>query len=114
MTKVRVVLITVPDRERAVGLCRTLVGERLAACGNILSGVTSIYRWEGEIREDPEVVVLLKVHQDTVMALTERIAELHPHEVPEILALPVEAGFRPYLEWVTTETKDALLAAEDA
>ena len=113
MTEVKVVLVTLPDRDRAVVLCRTLVGERLAACGNILPGVTSVYRWEGKIHEDPEVMVLFKVHKDAVTALTERIAELHPHEVPEILALPVEAGFRPYLEWVAAETQDSQQLAED-
>jgi len=114
VTEIQVVVVTVPDRDRAVSLCRTVVGERLAACGNILPAATSVYRWEGELREDPEVVVLLKAHRDVVTALTRRIVELHPYDVPEILALPVDAGLQAYLDWVEVETTDSRGAAEDA
>jgi periplasmic divalent cation tolerance protein len=104
MTDGRVVWVTLPDRETAVRLCRTLVEERLAACGNIIPGVTSLYRWEGEIREDDELLVILKTQRSVLKKLLQRVAELHPYEVPEILALPVEAGHSPYLDWVGRST----------
>ncbi|MEX0856413.1 MAG: divalent-cation tolerance protein CutA [Gemmatimonadota bacterium] len=108
MTEARVVLVTAPDREEAERICRALLDERLVACGNIVAGVTSLYRWEGELKEDPEVLIVLKTHQRRLAALMKRIPELHPYEVPEVLALSVEAGGPAYLEWISNETHSAL------
>lgn len=100
VTTVRVVLVTAPSAEVAAGLARTLVAERLAACGNIVPGVRSIYRWQDEVQDEAEVLVLFKTTAACVAALTARITELHPYEVPEVLALPVSAGLGSYLGWV--------------
>jgi periplasmic divalent cation tolerance protein len=105
MTDARVVLVTVPDPETALRLCRAAVEERLAACGSVVPGVTSLYRWEGEVKEDGEVLVILKTRAETLPKLLQRVAELHPYEVPEILALRVEAGHSPYLDWLRRSTQ---------
>ncbi len=103
MTDVRVVLVTTPNEGTARGMCRVLLEERIVACGNVIPGVTSLYRWEGELHEDAEVLVILKAPAARIPLLIERVAELHPYEVPEILSLKVEAGFPPYLAWVLAE-----------
>ncbi len=104
MTDVLVVLVTAPGPEEAARLARTLVEERLAACGNVLPGLRSIYRWEGKVRDEGEALLLLKTTRERFAALRDRILALHPYEVPEVLALPVEAGAERYLSWVGTET----------
>ena len=86
-------------------LARALVEERLAACGSVIPAVTSIYRWQGVIEQEPEALVVLKTTADRVQRLTERALELHPYDVPEILALPVAGGNVEYLNWVTAETR---------
>ncbi len=100
MTDVTVVLITAPSAEVAAGLARTLVEEGLAACGNVVPGLRSIYRWEGAIQDEAEVLLLLKTRTAAFEALRRRIVELHPYDVPEVLALKVEAGHEPYLAWI--------------
>lgn len=101
--QVRVVLMTAPDRDTATRITRSLVEERLIACGNVVPGLTSIYRWDGEVQEDPEVLVILKTDAETLPELLRRAPELHPYEVPELLALPVTEGLPSYLEWVADE-----------
>jgi len=100
-----VVLCNAPP-DHAERLARELIGEHLAACVNILPGVRSIYRWKGEICDDLEHTLLIKVAQDRVQALSERLAQSHPYEVPEILVLPVDASasFAPYVAWVRAES----------
>ncbi len=100
---VRVVRMTAPDAETAERVGMVVVDERLAACANVVSGVTSIYRWEGQIQKEAEVLVIVKTTVDVVGRLMERIAELHPYEVPELLALPAEVGAEKYLSWVRSE-----------
>jgi periplasmic divalent cation tolerance protein len=102
-TQVRVVLMTAPDPDTATRITRSLVEERLVACGNVVPGLTSIYRWDGEVQEDPEVLVILKTDADSLPTLLRRAHELHPYEVPELLALPVTEGLPSYLEWVADE-----------
>lgn len=97
---VHVVLVTAPDTETAEKLVRTVIDERLAVCGTIVPGGISIYRWQGEVQRESEVVVLLKAHEDTLARLIRRVPELHPYDVPEVLALPVVGGHRPYLDWI--------------
>lgn len=104
---VSLVLTTVPNRETGERIVRTLVGERLAACGNLLPGVTSIFRWEGAVQEEEEVLVLLKTRGGAVERLLGRVAELHPYDVPEVLSLPVGAGLPAYCGWVVAETEEA-------
>lgn len=100
MTDVILVLATAPSEEMAAKLAKALVDEELAACGNILPGVRSIYRWKGKVEDEQEVILLLKTRADLFEALKERLVELHPYDCPEVLRLPVEAGHLPYLEWV--------------
>ncbi len=105
MSAVRVVLVTVPTEEVARRIARALVDERLAACVNIVPAVTSIYRFEGAIHEDAELLLVVKSVPHRLPALFARVAELHPYRVPECLALPVESGLPKYLEWVAAETQ---------
>lgn len=100
---VRVVLMTAPDLDVGRELGRRLVEERLAACVNIVPGITSIFRWEGEVKDEAEVLLVLKTTGSGVDALVERAASLHPYDVPEVLALPVVEGSQPYLDWVRSE-----------
>ena len=104
MTDACVVLVMTPDREVAFGIARTVVEERLAACGNVLPGATSVYRWKGEIQEEGECLLILKSRKSVVAGLQARVSELHPYEVPEILVLEVADGHPPYLAWITEET----------
>ncbi len=100
-----VVLITTPTPEVAAQIARALVEERLAACGNVVPGLRSIYRWEGMIHDDAEALLVLKTTRDRFEALRERALALHPYDVPEVIALPIEAGSAPYLEWIAAETR---------
>jgi len=99
------VLTTAPDAEVAATLARALVEERLAACVSVLPGVRSIYRWQGEIHDDPEVLLLIKTAANCSEALAARINDLHPYELPEVVVLPVMGGSGPYLDWISTETR---------
>lgn len=103
---VQVILMTAPSVEVATELVRALVEERLAACGNVVPGLISIYRWQGAVQRDSEVLVILKTAAEMVPALLVRAPELHPYEVPEVLALQVTAGYGPYLEWVRGSGSD--------
>lgn len=101
---VQVVLVTAPDGTTAEKLGRTAVEEGLAACANVVSGVTSVYRWQGEVRSDAEVLVVLKTTDARSDELSRRMAELHPYDVPEVLILDAVGGHAPYLAWVRDET----------
>ncbi|MDX1674987.1 MAG: divalent-cation tolerance protein CutA [Longimicrobiales bacterium] len=96
----RVVLVTAPDPAVAESLVRRLVEDGVVACGNILPGVTSIYRWQGAVEHDREALIVFKTTAAGARRLVERVPELHPYEVPEVLVLPVEGGHAPYLDWV--------------
>ena len=96
----RVVLVTAPDVETARSIARSLVDERLAACGSIVPAITSIFRWQGAVQEEAESLLVLKTSADRVPALSARVTELHPYDVPEVLALSVDAGLQPYLDWL--------------
>ena len=101
MIDIQLVLTMLPTADAAVSLARTLVEEKLAACCNLIPAVRSIYRWEGKLQDENEVLVLLKTRSEHFERLKARILELHPYEVPEVLALPVEAGYAGYLEWMS-------------
>ena len=100
MTDAILVLVTAPSVEKAADLARALVDEQLAACGNIVPGLRSIYRWEGKIHDESEALLLLKTRSELFEALRARIIELHPYDVPEVLRLGIEAGHQPYLDWI--------------
>ncbi len=97
------VLMTAPDEGVAEGVVGRLVEERLAACGNIVPGAASIYRWKGEVRRDEEAVVILKTTRGLLSAMLARAEELHPYDVPELLAHEVAGGAAAYLDWVRGE-----------
>ena len=98
------VLSTLPNADAAAELAWSLVNERLAACANVFPALRSIYKWQGKIQDENEVLVLFKTRQEHYEALKQRILELHPYEVPEVLAIPVERGYAAYLDWLAKET----------
>ena len=102
---VHVVLVTAPDAEAAARIGRALVEEGLAACANLVPGVRSIYRWQGAVHDDPEVLLILKTRAALSAALAERVRALHPYELPEVIALPVTGGSEPYLDWVRSASE---------
>jgi len=103
VTEALLVLVTVPTAEQAAALARALVEERLAACGNVVPGLRSIYRWEGQVHDEAEALLLLKTTRARFEPLRQAVLRLHPYQVPEVLALPVEAGSAPYLEWLAAQ-----------
>ena len=98
-------LSTCPDTDSAARIARALVEERLAACVNRVPALTSVYRWRGEIHEDSEVLLLIKSTRDRLEPLHARLIELHPYEVPELIALDIVAGHTPYLDWLREQTR---------
>ena len=97
------VLCTCPDEASATRIAQALVAERLAACVTRLPGARSVYRWHGAIEQADEVQLLIKTTRAGFEPLRTRLAALHPYAVPEILALPVEAGHAPYLDWLAAQ-----------
>ena len=102
---VMVVLTTVPSTDVAERIGSTLVEERLAACATVVEGVTSIYRWNGEIEREREVLMVLKTTSRAAERLKLRLVELHPYDVPEALAMEPTGGHQPYLDWVRAEVR---------
>jgi periplasmic divalent cation tolerance protein len=100
--KCLVVLCTCPDGAPAARLAETLVGDGLAACVNRLPGVVSNFRWEGRVQQEAETLLLIKTTEDRLEALTARITDLHPYELPEVVAVPVLGGLEQYLDWIRT------------
>jgi len=99
-----IVLTTIDAKADAAALARALVEERLVACAGILPGLTSVYRWEGDVEQSREQQLILKTSRARLGALEARLAELHPYEVPEFVVLDAEAS-RAYGAWVEAETK---------
>jgi periplasmic divalent cation tolerance protein len=104
---VSVVLVTAPDASAAEALARALVEERLAACVNLLPGVTSIYRWKDAVERATEVLMVIKVTTGGFDRLRARVVELHPYDAPEVLELPIRDGDERYLDWVRESVGDA-------
>lgn len=100
----RVVLMTAPDARVAEQIARTLVEERLAACVNLVPGVRSVYRWQGVVEDDAEVLLIAKTAAARCAALAARVEALHPYELPEVVVLPVQGGSERYLDWVLSES----------
>ncbi len=107
--QVLIVLVTTPSMEEGAQLGRTLVEERLAACANLVPGIRSIYRWQGVVQDESEVLLVIKTTADCWSRLAEGVAELHSYETPEVLALPVAAGAATYLSWLNAEVRPQLL-----
>jgi periplasmic divalent cation tolerance protein len=100
--------VTAPSREQALAMGRTIVEERLAACANVIDGVASVYWWQGALEEASEAVLILKTRVELIERLSARIKDLHPYECPCIVALPIPAGNRAYLDWIANETAPAV------
>lgn len=98
------VLTTAPDGETAGRIARPLVEEGLVACVNIVPGLRSLYRWEGKLCDESEVLCLFKTRTALFSAVRERISSLHPYSVPEVIAVPLARGSAPYLDWVAQST----------
>ncbi|MEU0541167.1 divalent-cation tolerance protein CutA [Nocardia sp. NPDC005978] len=98
------VSIAGPDEDQLADFTRLLVEKRLAACGNIIPGVRSIYRWEGEIEEAEEALALLHTRRSLVPAIIEAANEHHPYDVPQVLAVPVSEAHPGYRQWVLDST----------
>ena len=98
-------MASVPDAETGMRMARALLEENLIACANLVPGVVSLYRWEGELQEEGETLLLLKSRMELLPRLLERVPELHPYELPEVLALPVAGGLPAYCRWVLDETE---------
>ena len=103
--KAVVVLVTAPDLRIARRLADALVGERLAACVTAMPGARSTYRWKGKVERAREVVLMIKTRASLAKRLERRVRELHPYDVPEILALPVASGEARYLRWIGESTR---------
>ena len=103
--EVLVVFCAVPTREVGEAIAEALVGERLAACVNLLPGVRSVYRWKGEVHRDDEVLAVMKTTAGRFEALRARVCALHPYELPEVLSVPSGPAHLPYLAWVRDETR---------
>ncbi len=100
-TEFVIVLTTLPaNPDQSIAFARSLVEERLAACVNVMSEMQSIYVWEGHVEDEPEQQILIKTTRDRLVALWERMRELHSYEVPEFLVVPIVDGSEAYLHWV--------------
>jgi len=99
-----VVFITAPHRDEAVRLAEMLVGARLAACVQILPEMESVYRWQGVVERQPEILLLVKTTKAKFAELEREVRSLHSYDTPEIVALPIVAGSAPYLKWLSGET----------
>ena len=105
MTAIQFVYITTADKADAQEIGSALVESRLAACVNIIDPMYSIYRWEGQIQEDQEVVMIAKTTEKNVPALKDKVKSMHPYEVPCIVCLPVADGHEPFLQWIREQVK---------
>ncbi|PYQ48180.1 MAG: divalent-cation tolerance protein CutA [Acidobacteria bacterium] len=94
------VLSTVGTREDAERIADALVGERLAACVNVVPGLRSTYRWKGAVEREDEVLLLIKTRAERVEEMGARLRALHPYELPEMIVLPIAGGHGPYLDWI--------------
>jgi periplasmic divalent cation tolerance protein len=98
------VYCTCPDHATGLRIAETLVDRQLAACVNIVPGLTSVYRWQGQRETASEVLLLIKTRQTNYPELQTAILTLHPYELPEIIAVPIEAGLPAYLAWIESST----------
>lgn len=105
MTKL-IIYITTKDKDQAKQIGRILVEERLAACVNIIDGMTSIYWWDNSLNEDNEAILIAKTTQDLLDPLTARVKQLHTYECPCIVAIPIIGGNPDYLQWIEQQTSN--------
>jgi periplasmic divalent cation tolerance protein len=104
MVEALVIFITAPNEEEGAKIARTLVEERLAGCVNIVKPIRSIYRWQDNIEDDTETLMIVKTQKRLFESLSSRVMELHSYTVPEIVAVPVVQGSKDYLKWLEEVT----------
>ncbi len=104
MNETLLVITTLPDRASAERIAAALVTAGVAACINVLAECSSVYRWQGKVERATEVPLLIKTSRGAYARLEQSLRALHPYEVPEIIALPLDAGLPEYLDWVAQET----------
>ena len=104
-----IVYCTVPDRVVADRIIERVIAEKLTPCVNIIPGLFSVYRWKGEIRRESELLLMMKTRRNLFGTLSAAIKETHSYEVPEIIAVPLSAGYTPYLSWIDENTVSAFL-----
>ena len=98
-------MVTAPDASVASGIAREMLRRRLVACANIIPAVRSLYWWKGQLEESDEVLMVLKARRGDVSALADQIRDLHPYDVPEVVATEVVGGLEAYLDWIAAETE---------
>ena len=103
----RLIYITAGSMDEARKIADAVIGERLAACVNILPGMISLYRWKGKVAADEEIVVIAKTCENLVEPLTARVAEIHSYDCPCIVAIPIDGGNPTFLSWIYEETANA-------
>lgn len=99
------VYITASSRDEALVIARAVVTDRLAACANVIHGVTSVYRWQNAMQEDSEVSLILKTRAELVEQLVKRVKDLHSYECPCVVCLPITGGNPDFLNWIDKETR---------
>ncbi|MEW6997908.1 divalent-cation tolerance protein CutA [Colwelliaceae bacterium BS250] len=102
----QVVLSNCPDTKTAERIAHRLIADRLAACVNIMPNVSSVYSWQNEIQQDTEVMLIIKSKKSQFVQLESLITELHPYEVVEVIALDIQQGNEPYLNWINNMVKN--------
>lgn len=105
MTAINLVYITTGDKAEATRIGRALVESRLAACVNIIDQMYSLYRWEGKIQEDQEVILIAKTTENNVAELKDQVKAMHSYACPCIVCLPLTDGFEPFLQWIREQVK---------
>ena len=100
----RVVLVTVSSEEEGMKIARGLVARRLAACVNVVPGVRSVYRFQGEVKDEKELLLIAKTREHLLAKVVQTVKELHSYAVPETIALPIVGGSEAYMAWVKEET----------
>lgn len=100
-----VIMITAPSVEVAQQIAESLLAKHLAACVNLIPRVQSLYRWEGKVQQDEEVLMLVKSRRSLFHSqIVPLVRQIHPYQLPELIVLPIMDGFPPYLDWITQET----------
>ncbi|MEO1311807.1 MAG: divalent-cation tolerance protein CutA [Pseudomonadota bacterium] len=109
MSDIRLLYVTAPDDATARTIARALVEERLAACCNLIPGARSVYRWKGEVAEEPETLLIVKTTADKAVAARDRALDLHPYETAAVIALDIDAdrSAAEFCRWIAAETADA-------
>ena len=105
MTKLCTVMSTAPDKDIARKIAEALVNKKLAACVNIIDGIESVYRWQGDVQNDKEYLMIIKTTERHIDRAYNTMLELHPYDVPEWLVQGIDAGSEPYLDWIRSSTE---------